>query len=96
MTFGYDSNAFTRPFSKNNTGRTFTFAEALLNDLSDVREEDNVRMIVFPEYSALNADLKIEAFERPLIFIGHSLGGIVIKAVRFAHKKNARYLDLLA
>jgi predicted alpha/beta hydrolase family esterase len=84
MTFGYDSNAFTRPFSKASTGRTFTFAEALLNDLSDNREQNDVWVIAFLEYCTLNADLNFEALERPLIFIGHSLGGIVIKAVRLA------------
>ena len=42
MTFGYDATAFTKPFSKTTTGRTFTFAEALLSDLSDERELDDV------------------------------------------------------
>ena len=36
-TFGYDAKAFTHSFSKASTGRTFTFAEELLNDLSDNR-----------------------------------------------------------
>jgi ABC-type glycerol-3-phosphate transport system permease component len=37
MTFGYDARAFIHPFSQTPMGRTFTFAEALLNDLSDSR-----------------------------------------------------------
>jgi hypothetical protein len=39
MTFGYDARAFIRPFEKSTTGRTFTFAEALLFDLSNARIE---------------------------------------------------------
>ncbi|RYO68363.1 hypothetical protein AA0116_g73 [Alternaria tenuissima] len=77
MTFGYDATAFTKPFAKTTTGRTFTFAEALLNDLSDSREEFN-------------------AVGRPLIFLGHSLGGIVIKAaLRHARERPAQYKDIL-
>lgn len=37
FSFGYDSAAFLSPFSKSSNGRTFVFAEALLNDLSDNR-----------------------------------------------------------
>lgn len=62
MTFGYNATAFIRPFSKSSTGRTFTFAEILLNDLSDARSSRTEK-------------------SRPIIFIGHSLGGIVIKTV---------------
>jgi hypothetical protein len=41
MTFGYDAAIFTKPFSKKSAGRIFTFAETLLSDLSDHRD-DNV------------------------------------------------------
>lgn len=37
LTFGYNSAAFIRPFASSTTGRTFTFAEALLSDLDDKR-----------------------------------------------------------
>jgi hypothetical protein len=42
MTFGYDATAFIKPFSKSSNGRTLTFAEALLNDLSDRRIKPDV------------------------------------------------------
>lgn len=63
MTFGYNATTFIRPLSKSSSGRTFTFAETLLNDLSDARSS------------------RVEK-SRPIIFIGHSLGGIVIKRVQ--------------
>jgi protein SERAC1 len=62
MTYGYDARVFIRPFAAKTTGRTFTFAEALLGDLSDMRSSQEEKV-------------------RPLIFMGHSLGGIVIKSV---------------
>jgi hypothetical protein len=42
MTFGYDSRAFLRPFVQSTNGRTFIFAEALLNDLADKRASRSV------------------------------------------------------
>ena len=43
MTFGYDAAAFIKPFTSSSSGRSFTFAEALLNDLSDERTSTAVR-----------------------------------------------------
>ncbi|KAI9782759.1 MAG: hypothetical protein M1816_001711 [Peltula sp. TS41687] len=77
LTFGYHATAFIRPFSKSSTGRTFTFAEILLNDLSDARSS------------------RTEKF-RPIIFIGHSLGGIVIKtALTHAHSRTTLFGNIL-
>ena len=82
MTFGYDARAFIKPFAKATRGRTFTFAEALLNDLADNRIG-----VVFEHCFPLVSKLVLidpyeQAAHRPIIFVGHSLGGIVIKAVR--------------
>ena len=44
MTFGYDAKAFVRPFAQSTRGRTFTFSETLLSDLSDKRTSSSVRM----------------------------------------------------
>ncbi|KAF8859461.1 hypothetical protein BDZ45DRAFT_673223, partial [Acephala macrosclerotiorum] len=77
MTFGYDARAFLHPFARSSTGRTFTFAEALLNDLDDKRTT-------------------AAAKKRPIIFMGHSLGGIVIKsALRHAHALESQYGNIL-
>lgn len=37
MTFGYDARAFIRPFQASSTGRSFIFAEALVDELLDKR-----------------------------------------------------------
>lgn len=42
LTFGYDPTAFIKPFSKASNGRSLTFAEGLLNDLSDRRTTTQV------------------------------------------------------
>ncbi|PVH84639.1 hypothetical protein DL98DRAFT_512067 [Cadophora sp. DSE1049] len=78
MTFGYDARAFLRPFEKSTTGRTFTFAEALLFDLSNARIDQE------------------QARSRPLVFVGHSLGGNVIKsALVGANNQQNLYGDIL-
>ncbi|TVY81035.1 Protein SERAC1, partial [Lachnellula suecica] len=77
MTWGYDARAFVRPFEKSTTGRTFTFAEALLFDLFNARTSE-------------------ESKSRPLIFVGHSLGGNVIKsALVGANNQQGLYGDIL-
>ncbi|KAF4627331.1 hypothetical protein G7Y89_g10820 [Cudoniella acicularis] len=77
MTFGYDARAFVRPFESSTTGRTFTFSEALLFDLSNARTS--------PEETT-----------RPLIFVGHSLGGHVIKsALVGANNQQGLYGNIL-
>ncbi|OKL63855.1 hypothetical protein UA08_01111 [Talaromyces atroroseus] len=73
MTFGYDARSFLRSLSLSLHGRTFTFAEALLNDLEDKR-------------------FSIADKNRPIIFIGHSLGGLVVKsALRHANERRSLY-----
>lgn len=78
MTFGYDANMFTRAA----TQRTFAFAEVLLAQLNEKRGKAAVRENV-PQKS-VSSLLLINAStqkRRPLMLIGHSLGGIVIKKV---------------
>ncbi|KAI1991718.1 hypothetical protein LOZ54_001964 [Ophidiomyces ophidiicola] len=78
LTFGYDAKVFVNPSASAARGRTFTFAEELLNDLDDKRGG--------------------EAQHRPIIFVGHSLGGIVIKAAKalcYAHLRKSLYSTIL-
>jgi hypothetical protein len=44
MTFGYDARSFLGPFQEATTGRTFTFAEALLFDLFNARSTPEVSL----------------------------------------------------
>ncbi|KAK8189294.1 uncharacterized protein BKA78DRAFT_319145 [Phyllosticta capitalensis] len=77
MTFGYKASVFLHPFAEQTRGRTFTFAEDLLNELVDNRSSPKER-------------------ERPIVFLGHSLGGIVIKsALRHAHERYSVFGDIL-
>ena len=77
MTFGYDAKAFLNPVSRSTSGRTFTFAESLLSDLSDSR-------------------IRSSETARPILFIGHSMGGIVIKsALCHAGARRALYGSIL-
>ncbi|KAH7129973.1 hypothetical protein B0J13DRAFT_627109 [Dactylonectria estremocensis] len=89
MTFGYDSKL---AFSKSRSG-VETFARDLLNRLRIVRSSNEASME--GGYLRIAADAP-QARNRPLVFVAHSLGGIVVKkALITAHNGPEAYAPIL-
>jgi hypothetical protein len=87
MTYGYDVGMFT----KARTERSWTFAENMLTELTDLRQGAAVT-----SYS--NSFCKISDTRqknRPLFFVAHSLGGIVVKkALIIARGRPTQFGDI--
>jgi hypothetical protein len=77
MTFGYNVSVYDTAASE----RSSTFADALLSALHDSRPGPSVG--ASPQQFIQVHKLTNLQENRPIIFVGHSLGGIVIKKVRF-------------
>lgn len=80
LTFGYDVNTVVaQPSSATLTEH----ADSLLESLSRIRRETNVRAKSCIYLSSAQPFMRLgyQAIGRPLIFIAHSLGGIVVKEV---------------
>jgi hypothetical protein len=77
MTFGYNVSVYDTAASE----RSSTFADALLSALHDSRPGPSVG--ASPQQFIQVHKLTNLQKNRPIIFVGHSLGGIVIKKVRF-------------
>ena len=75
MTFGYDSKWAFSP----STADIKDFALDLLNRLRSKRW--SVKVSVKSELYPIPLDLQGQAMRRPIVFICHSLGGIVCKKV---------------
>ena len=62
------------------------FGEQLLNVLYQHRSSEKVSPLIFARslYMQLILNMTAQDARQPLILIGHSLGGLVIKQVRFA------------
>lgn len=80
MTFGYNAAA---AFGQS-TADVLDYAKSLLSSLIDKREELEVRLDTrqFPKLTVMEELTTGQEKDRPLIFIAHSLGGIVVKQVR--------------
>ena len=78
MTFGYNANV---TFG-NTTADIRDYAKDLLSCLRDKREDDGVDKDYMRIMDELKAEQSIQEMQRPIIFIAHSLGGIVVKQVR--------------
>jgi hypothetical protein len=79
MLFGYDADI--SPQLGANLVRIKGLAENLLSSLVNSRQEDSVsNFLMGASLSILTVSTWQEA-KRPLIFIGHSLGGLIIKKV---------------
>jgi len=75
LTYGFDAD--TRSFTQTSTQNIFRHAETFVGDLSQVRREN-------PEVSTVSRLCSLLfnlGGQRPIIFVAHSLGGIVLKEV---------------
>lgn len=81
MTFGYDSSL---AFSKSRAGIE-NYARDLLNRLRAVRASPEVCAVICLVATRSCADTVPQAKHRPLVFVAHSLGGIVVKKVGPRH-----------
>ncbi|OKL63894.1 hypothetical protein UA08_01110 [Talaromyces atroroseus] len=79
MAFGYQTQG----------SRIFTIAENLLSDLSDNRMRERVEYSSLRDPPSSRANLYKQEKRRSIVFIGHCLGGIIIKAA-LAHAHNHR------
>jgi lysophospholipase L1-like esterase len=77
MTFGYNAAA---AFGRS-TSDVIDHAKSLLGSLVDKREEPEVHIGEDPQ-NTIRELTQWQEKNRPLIFIAHSLGGIVVKQVR--------------
>jgi hypothetical protein len=80
MLFGYDADV--APEIGTNLIRIRDLARSLLGHLANKRQDDQVGR-VRPKGRSIVANFIVilQELHRPLIFIGHSLGGLVIKKV---------------
>jgi len=81
MTFGYDSSL---AFSKSRAGIE-SFARDLLNRLRLLRTDYEVCSPCSAELRNQSLLIPTKCQDRPLVFITHSLGGIVAKQVAIAY-----------
>jgi hypothetical protein len=79
LTFGYDTRV-TRQYSAVNQSNIFTHAKDLLYALDRLREQH--RRLREQEKALPDKERKLPDRDRNLIFVAHSLGGIVVKEVR--------------
>jgi hypothetical protein len=79
MTYGYNSNLAEDA----TTGRIRDFAKGLLNDLDNYRTKEVCANAVTLSFFFFSRPAKhiIQERERPIIYICHSLGGLVVKQV---------------
>jgi hypothetical protein len=78
LTYGFDAN--TRSFTQTSTQNIFRHAEAFVVDLSRVRKENpDVRTTSKLRWLQFNL-----GSQRPIIFLAHSLGGIILKKVSWS------------
>jgi hypothetical protein len=77
ITFGYNVSVYSKAASQ----RSSTFAEDLLSALHDSRPGSSVSIPLSSLQFTLLLGLTNSQNRRPIIFVGHSLGGIVIKKV---------------
>lgn len=83
MVYNYDDKVFTRPVAQAEAHRSFIFADHLLDEINLLREGKVVVNTLPSEHLCIerHADVLLQNTSRPIIFVGHSLGGFVIKAV---------------
>jgi hypothetical protein len=75
LIFAHNADWFvTAPYTT-----TAESGKTLLQDLSNWRNEDKVAS----RLCLLHLLLTVSKHKRPIIFIGHSFGGIIVKEVRF-------------
>ena len=78
MTFGYNADA-----AFGNTAADIAdHALSMLSSLVDKREEEDVGRLGWASNSSAEANILEQEMQRPIIFIAHSLGGIIVKQVR--------------
>ncbi|KAJ8131152.1 hypothetical protein O1611_g2472 [Lasiodiplodia mahajangana] len=82
LTFGYNSNF--RPGSGKNTMTILDFAKDLLNDMKYAMDEDS---------QTDGGDLRLG--ERPIIFIVHSMGGLIVKEACIQGQNDPAYTEII-
>ena len=79
LTFGYDSALIDSAA----TPSIQHYARALFDSLNSERKGENVCMRAWAGFVWTSVDRRLQERSRPIIFIGHSLGGLVIKQVGY-------------
>lgn len=79
MTYGYDAD--TKGPNPLSHDTLYNVAQTMLAHLSSVRENTDVSMTLIPPHDLPSLLTNTKTTTRPIIFIVHSLGGLVLKNV---------------
>lgn len=80
ISFGYDAR--THSSSPLSQQHLHSHAEQLVENLTRRRDVSNVRQISYPIVTGIILIvIHLQTMTRPIIFVAHSLGGIVVKSV---------------
>ena len=92
MTYGYNSKLSSRGI-----GMMMDYGRGLMEELKKIRntEEVGARNVLLPEARKLTTALPRQLRKRPLFFVAHSFGGIILAHVGYLHRNTIIVQSLL-